>query len=79
MNNRPSFLKDVTIFSKYMNIKANHVKKHRTYIKSLSFHRAVNSRDMRQADVSVRMQTMRANVLLCRKLKKERLFPAECS
>lgn len=53
--------------------------KHRTYIKSLSFHRAVNFRDMRQADVLVHMQTMRANVLLCRKLKKERLFPAEYS
>ena len=25
MNNRPSFLKDVTIFSKYMNIKASHM------------------------------------------------------
>lgn len=30
MNNRPSFLKDVTIFSKYMNIKASHMEKHRT-------------------------------------------------
>ena len=47
------------------------MKKHRTYIKSLSFHRAVNFRDMRQADVLVHMQTMRANVLLCRKLKRK--------
>ena len=30
MNNSPSFLKDVTIFSKYMNIKASHMEKHRT-------------------------------------------------
>ena len=47
MNNRPSFLKDVTIFSKYMNIKASHMEKHRTkwckYKKELVHLRSFNT------------------------------------
>ncbi len=47
MNNRPSFLKDVTIFSKYMNIKASHMEKHPTkwskYKKELVHKQSINT------------------------------------